>query len=207
MTRSRCLGFAAGLFVLLIASIADAEILAMLNYESKADNPVRREGIAIIDVDPVSPTFGNWVMDIPLPPDLVAHHIYFNRDKNKAYVTALGKSILHVIDLKRFPYRVTAIEIPDCQVLEDVAFSENKKHWFLTCMGSSNVIMGDAKTDKPLKTIAAPDSGNPFISHPHGVAVDGKIDRVLVTSTIKPGDINEAGDTVTVIEAKSGNVL
>ena len=64
----------------------------MLNYESKADNPVRREGIAIIDVDPESPSFGKWLMDIPLPPDLIAHHIYFNRDGSKAYVTSLGKS-------------------------------------------------------------------------------------------------------------------
>ena len=42
-------------------------------------------------------------MEIPLPSDLVAHHIFFNRDKSKAYITALGKSILHVVDLTSFP--------------------------------------------------------------------------------------------------------
>ena len=79
-----------------------AEILAMLNYESKtADalksykSPVpgqtRMEGIAIIDVDLASPTYGKIVETIPLPPDLVAHHIFYNRDASKAYVTALGK--------------------------------------------------------------------------------------------------------------------
>jgi len=39
------------------------------------------------------------------------------------------------------------------------------------------------------------------------VTIDDSIDRVLVTSTVKPGDPSEAGDTVTVIEAKSGKVL
>ena len=62
---------------------AQAEILAMANYESKpADalkafkHPVagltRQEGIAIIDVDPASPNFKKIVETIPLPPDVVA---------------------------------------------------------------------------------------------------------------------------------------
>jgi len=148
--------------ILLAASImfsvarVDAEILALLNYETKPEQIVRKEGLAVIDVDPKSPSFGKLLMDIPLPPDLVAHHIYFNRNKSKAYITALGKSILHVMDLTRFPYRIKAVAVPDCQVLEDVVFSEDNRTWYLTCMGSSNVIMGDATTDKPTKTIASP---------------------------------------------------
>src|SRR5436190_6452446 len=62
---------------------ASAEILAMLNYESKTPDalkafktPVpgqtRTEGIAVIDVDPASPTYSKIVETIPLPPDLVA---------------------------------------------------------------------------------------------------------------------------------------
>ena len=35
------------------ASLASAEQLALLNFESKPDQPVRREGIAIMDIDPV----------------------------------------------------------------------------------------------------------------------------------------------------------
>ncbi|MEQ1655676.1 MAG: YncE family protein, partial [Nitrospira sp.] len=81
------------------AALASAEILALLNYESKPGQPVRREGIAIMDIDPDSADFGKILMEIPLPPDLVAHHIFFNRDRSKAYITALGKSILHVVDL------------------------------------------------------------------------------------------------------------
>ena len=64
-------------------ALASAELLALLNYESKPDQPVRREGIAIMDIDPESSDFGKILMEIPLPSDLVAHHIFFNRDKTK----------------------------------------------------------------------------------------------------------------------------
>ena len=158
MTRFRLLSFTVGL-LLSCASLASAELLALLNYESKPNQPVRREGIAIMDIDPESTDFGKILMEIPLPSDLVAHHIFFNRDRTKAYVTALGKSLLHVIDLTRFPYRLRAIDVPDCQVGEDLVVSEDNRTWFLTCMGSSTVIMGDAVKDKPIKTIRTPDGG------------------------------------------------
>src|SRR4029453_265622 len=118
--------------------IADAEILAMLNYESKpADalkaykSPVpgqtRQEGIAVIDVDPASSTHGKIVETIPLPGDLVAHHIFYNRDSSKAYVTALGKGELRVIDMSKRPFAMKTIAVPDCKVGEDVVFSDNNK--------------------------------------------------------------------------------
>ena len=207
MKRSYFSGLVTSLLVVLFASVAHAEILAMLNYESKPDQMIRKEGLAIIDVDPKSPTFGKMLMDIPLPPDLVAHHIFYNRDQSKAYVTALGKSILHVLDLTRFPYRMRAVETPDCQVLEDIVFSQDNRTWYLTCMGSSTVIIGDATADKPLKTISAPPPGPPFISHPHGISIHNGIDRILITSTVRPSDLGDAGETVTVIEASSGKVL
>jgi DNA-binding beta-propeller fold protein YncE len=188
------------------ASLGSAEILALLNYESKPDQPVRREGIAIMDIDPESPDFGKILMEIPLPSDLVAHHIFFNRDRSKAYITALGKSILHVVDLATFPYRLRAIAVPDCLVGEDLVVSEDNKTWYLTCMGSSTVIMGDAVNDRPTKTIRTPESGTASVLYPHGIAIHNGIDRVLITSTVKP-DMSEAGDTVTVLEASTGKVL
>jgi len=193
-----------GLLVLW-ASPASAELLALLNYESKPDQPVRREGIAIMEIDPESPDFGKILMDIPLPSDLVAHHIFFNRDKSKAYITSLGKSILLVVDLTKFPYRLRTIDVPDCRVNEDLVVSEDNNTWFLTCMGSSNVIMGDAVRDKPIKTISSSEAAA-FILYPHGIAIHNGIDRVLVTSTVKP-DMSDQGDTVTVLEAKTGKVL
>ncbi len=130
------------------ASLAAAEILALLNYASKPNQPVRREGIAIMDIDPQSADF-----EVPLPPDLAAHHLFFDRDRTKAYITALSQPVLHVIDLTRFPYRLRAINVPECQVLEDLVVSEDNRIWYLTWMGSSNVIMGDAVKDQPLKVI------------------------------------------------------
>jgi DNA-binding beta-propeller fold protein YncE len=187
-------------------AVASAEILALLNYESKPGQPVRREGIAIMDIDPDSSDFGKILMEIPLPSDLVAHHIFFNRDKSKAYITALGKSILHVVDLTKFPYRLRAIDVPDCKVGEDLVVSEDNKTWYLTCMGSSNVIMGDAVKDRPIKTVSAAQPADAFILYPHGIAIHNGINRVLVTSTVKP-DMSEAGDSVTVLEASTGKVL
>jgi len=204
MTPLRCVVLAIGLWLSWSVPVS-AELLALLNYESKPDQPVRREGIAIMDIDPDSADYGKILMEIPLPSDLVAHHIFFNRDKTKAYITSLGKSLLHVVDLTQFPYRLRAIDVPDCKVGEDVVVSEDNKTWFLTCMGSSNVVMGDAQTDKPIKTISSSEPAA-FILYPHGIAIHNGIDRILVTSTVKP-DMSDQGDTVTVLEAKSGKVL
>jgi len=205
VTPLRLLSFTVGL-LLACTSLASAELLALLNYESKPDQPVRREGIAIMDIDPASSDYGKILMEIPLPSDLVAHHIFFNRDRTKAYITALGKSVLHVIDLTKFPYRLRAIDVPDCQLLEDLVVSEDNRKWYLTCMGSSNVVIGDALIDKPLKTVSAAQPADAFILYPHGIAIHNGIDRVLVTSTVKP-DMSEAGETVTVLEASTGKVL
>ena len=206
MKPFRLLSLTLGL-LLSCTSLASAEILALLNYESKPDQPVRREGIAIMDIDPESSDFGKILMEIPLPSDLVAHHIFFNRDRTKAYITALAKSVLHVVDLTRFPYRLRAIAVPDCQVLEDLVVSEDNRTWYLTCMGSSTVIMGDAVKDQPIKTISAAEPAAAFILNPHGIAIHNGIDRVLITSTVKPDNMAEAGETVTVLEASTGTVL
>jgi hypothetical protein len=194
--------FIAGLLILcFMPSMLYAEILAMVNYESKPDQRSRSEGIAVIDVDPESESFGKILMDIPLPHNMVNHHLYYNKDRTKAYVTALGTSTLHVMDVTRFPYRMRAIDIPQCKVLEDMTFTSDNKTWYLTCMGSQNIIMGDAETDKPLKSLPLP---KPY---PHGITLNEKIDRILVTSTDPPDGVGQPGETVTVIEASTGNTM
>ena len=205
MKPFRLLSLTLGL-LLSCTSLSSAEILALLNFESKPDQQVRREAIAIMDIDPESADFGKILMEIPLPSDLVAHHIFFNRDRTKAYITALGKSILHVVNLTQFPYRLRAIAVPDCQVGEDLVVSEDNRTWYLTCMGSSTVIMGDAVKDQPIKTVSAAEPAVATILYPHGIAIHNGIDRVLVTSTVKP-DMSEAGESVTVLEASTGKVL
>ena len=102
---------------LLTPTLAQAEILAMMNYESKTEDSLkalqiqgaareRREGIAVMDIDPSSENFGKILMDIPLPPDLVAHHMFYNRDASKIYMTSLAQPALLVIDMKKFPWRL-----------------------------------------------------------------------------------------------------
>ena len=194
-----------------LPALAHAEILAMVNYETKSadslkalKNPVapqaRREGIAIIDVDPKSKNFGKIVTDLPLPADTVAHHIFYNKDASKAYVTALGKSELRTIDMKVKPYAIKTIALPGCTVGEDVAFSADKKSWYVSCMGSNNMIVGDAVTDKPVKTVALP---KPY---PHGITLHDGIDRILLTSTVRASDLGDAGDTITAVKASTGEV-
>jgi DNA-binding beta-propeller fold protein YncE len=100
-----------------------------------------------------------------------------------------------------------AVQVPDCKIGEDVVFSDDDKTWYMTCMGSSNVIVGDARADKPLRVIEAPYPNKPFIRYPHGIALHGGIDRIMVTSTVRASDLGDAGETVTVIEASSGKVL
>lgn len=194
-----------------ISVAAHAQIHAMANYETKsADSlkvlkspiapPARKEGIAIIDVDPNSKDFGKIVQDLPLPGDLVAHHIFYNRDQSKAYVTALGKGELRVIDMKRKPLQMKVVAVPDCMVGEDLVFSSDNKNWYLSCMGTQSMIVGDAVTDTPVKTVKV---GLPY---PHGIAIHNGIDRILTTSTVRASDLGDAGDSITAVEASTGKV-
>ncbi|MFQ6030867.1 MAG: YncE family protein [Dehalococcoidia bacterium] len=212
MTRKSMLLTAMITTLALLPSLASAEILAMVNYESKPKESlkafrhpvagqIRREGIAIIDVDPKSEAFGKILVDMPLPPDLIAHHIFYNRDATKAYVTALGKPELRVMDLTRFPFRMKTVKVPECQVGEDVVFSGDNKTWYLTCMGSNKVIVGDAVSDTVTRVIDTP---KPY---PHGIAVHDRINRILVTSTVRATDLKDAGNTITVIEQSTGRPL
>ena len=201
---------AAALAPTLMPRPAEAEILAMMNYETKTPESLkkqnlsgpseRKEGIAIIDVDPNSSNFGAIVMDVRLPPDLVAHHIFYDNESEKAYMTALGKSQMYVFDIEQFPYQLRRLDLPDCAMGEDVFFSEDNKTWYLTCMMSARVIVGDVATDKVKRIIKLPNS------FPHGIAVLEDIDRILVTSTVS-GDLKDAREDVIVVEASTGKEL
>jgi DNA-binding beta-propeller fold protein YncE len=196
----------------LIPLISNAEILALLNYESKPNESLkelkmpfgskgRKEGIAVIDVDPESANYGNILMDIPLPSDLVAHHLFYNRDMTKIYLTALGKSELRVIDMTANPYRVKVIDVPDCQVGEDVIFSSDNSTWYESCMGSDAVIVGSAVDDTYTHTVKTP------APYPHGIAIHEGIDRMVLTSTVRASDLADPGEEIAVFKASTGEFL
>jgi DNA-binding beta-propeller fold protein YncE len=140
-------------------------------------------------------------MDIPLPPDLVAHHVFYNQDATKIYLTALGKPELRVIDMTVFPYRIKVIDVPDCQVGEDVVFSADNKTWYETCMGSNVVVVGDAVNDTYTHTIETP------VPYPHGIAIHEGIDRMLLSSTVRASDLADPGEEIAVFEASTGKFL
>jgi DNA-binding beta-propeller fold protein YncE len=202
----------AAIALTLTGGAASGEILGLVNYETKPAEslkalkrpiapPARKEGLAVIDLEPGSRTFGQVVKDVELPGDTVAHHIFYNRDQSKAYVTALARAELRVLDMADPSLAVKTIPIPDCVVGEDVVFSEDNRLWYLTCMGSDAVIVGDAVTDTPLRTIKLP------LKYPHGIAIHNGIDRILVTSTVRASDLGDAGEAVGVIEASTGRRL
>lgn len=197
---------------LLLPLISNAEILALLNYESKPNESLkelkmpfgtqgRKEGIAVIDVDPESDNYGNILMDIPLPPDLVAHHVFYNKDATKLYLTALGKPELRVIDLTQNPYRIKVIDVPDCQVGEDVIFSEDNSTWYESCMGSDAVVVGNAADDTYTHTIKTP------VPYPHGIAIHEGIDRMLLSSTVRASDLADPGEEIAVFKASTGEFI
>jgi len=197
---------------LVLPLAAQAEILAMANYESKPDDSLkdlkmpfgnmgRKEGIAIFDVDPESDTYGDILLDIPLPSDLVAHHVFWNHAQTKIYMTALGKPEVRVIDMTRNPYRVKVIDVPDCQVGEDIIFSADDKTWYEACMGSNNIVSGDAVNDTYTHTIQSP------VNYPHGIAMHEGIDRMLVTSTVRATDFGDPGQELGILEASTGKTL
>ncbi|GHF72911.1 YncE family protein [Seohaeicola zhoushanensis] len=198
--------FGMAVAVWVMSSAANAEILAIMNYESKPADQLkslkltgeqpRREGLAIVDLDPASPNFGKIVSDIPIDPGTVAHHIFYDRTMAKAYISSLQSPPLQVLDMTKNPYRLSVIETPPCGMGEDVIFDEANERWFLTCMASGNVIVGSVKTDEVIGEIKLPGT------YPHGLAVNTAIDRILVTSTITP-DLTGPDEYISVVKAST----
>lgn len=185
----------------LIGPAAKAEQTALVLFETKGQQALRQEGLAFLEIDPDAPDYGEILAKIDLPHDMIAHHIFYNPARDRAYVTSLGRPELWVFDVSSFPYRTKIVPVPDCVVGEDVTFSEALDRWYLSCMGSSVVIIGDAKTDESLRTIKLPE---PW---PHGITVHDGIDRILLTSTSNPVDFSQAGETITVLKASTEEVL
>jgi DNA-binding beta-propeller fold protein YncE len=208
--KTRSLTAALSACLLLVAAPAKSEILAMMNYESKTPESLktlklagpqeRKEGIAIVDVDPESPAFGRILMDIPVPPDQMMHHIFYDRTMTKAYITSLANPPLQVMNLERFPYRIQTIDVPGCVMGEDVILDEKNERWFLTCMGSANVFVGSVETDEVIAEIKLPGT------YPHGLGVNDASNRILVTSTVS-GDLKTPDEIVSVVDATTYEVL
>jgi DNA-binding beta-propeller fold protein YncE len=93
------------------------------------------------------------------------------------------------------------VAVPDCQAGEDVVFSDDNKTWYLSCMGNQTVVIGDATSDKPTKSVKV---GVPY---PHGVAVSPSIDRMLTTGTVRASDGGDAGEMISEVQISTGKVV
>jgi DNA-binding beta-propeller fold protein YncE len=92
------------------------------------------------------------------------------------------------------------IDVPGCTMGEDVIFNESNTTWYLTCMGSANVLVGDVATDTVKQEIKLPGT------YPHGLAVHTGIDRLIVSSTVS-GDLKDAHETVSIVRASTGEPI
>jgi DNA-binding beta-propeller fold protein YncE len=105
-------------------------------------------------------------------------------------------------------FEISPIDTGSCVVGEDMYFSKNGDRFYLTCMGSDNIIIFDGNEDKIIGEISLSKEESPdaFVKHPHGISANETIDRMIVTETISPV-LDDPGTTVTIIEYSTGKIL
>lgn len=182
------------------------------------------DGVALIDLDPESPGFGDIVQQRAIGPGTLPHHIYFDRAQRRLYSTALGGSNLYEIGLDMgadgMP-RMTRIDAVDTHgnlVGEDMYFTQDGSRFYMTFMGGDGSVTGgsvgvfDAGSNDLLEVISArvpedPEDGDPFILYPHGISANEELGLLMVTSTIHADLSTGVGNTVTAIDMHSNEVL
>ncbi|OGF55087.1 MAG: hypothetical protein A2Z21_04705 [Candidatus Fraserbacteria bacterium RBG_16_55_9] len=189
------------------AQASKSPILALVDYTSHTGKAGEADGIAVIDLNPHSSLFGKIMQQVSIGPGVSPHHIYYNHDGSKLYTTALGGARLYRIEMmgERIQ-QVIPIDTGPCQVGEDLYFTKDGSKYYLTCMGSHMVAIFDAYTDTMIGQIQAPAPDSPYIKHPHGMAVNEELDRMIVTETVSP-QLDDPGASVTVIELSTGKAL
>ncbi|MCL4301529.1 MAG: hypothetical protein KJ077_37860 [Anaerolineae bacterium] len=183
-----------------------------------------QDGVALIDLDPESKLFGKIIQRRPIGQGVLPHHLYFNRDQSKLYNTALGGSYLYEIALNKDangrPHigQITPIDTHGNITGEDIYFTQDGSRFYMTFMngqgGEKDGAIGvfDVQTNELLETIVAPvpddpTSGQPFLMHPHGISANEELGLLMVTSTVHPDLVSEVGNTVTLIDMKTNQLL
>jgi len=190
-----------------ISTTGQKPLTALMNYRALDDS--KKDGLAIIDLNPESDTFGDILQDVPVGEGVLMHHPFYNSDKSKLYNTALMGEHLYQVNIHdNTIFDITPIDIGACIVGEDMIFSKDGEKFYLTCMGSDNVMVFDAKTDQIIDEISVNQEENPnaFTKYPHGISADEKIDRMIVTQTVSPA-LDDPQSRVTVVEFSTGKVL
>ncbi|MDH5463917.1 MAG: DUF1264 domain-containing protein [Nitrosopumilus sp.] len=191
-----------------VALMTEEPITALINYRA-IDESRQKDGLAVIDINPDSETFGDILQDVPVGEGVLMHHPFYNSDRSKLYNTSLAGERLYRINIHDYTiFDITPIETGSCVVGEDMIFSKNGKKFYLTCMGSDNVMVFDAKTDRIIDEIFTSQEKNPdaFTKYPHGISADENIDRMIITQTVSPA-LDDPQSSVTVVEFSTGKVL
>lgn len=149
-TISRSLAMIAVLLAC-IATPASAELLAMLNYETKPDQVIRKAGLAIVDADPTSPTFGKLLADIPLPPRPRGHRLD---------VTAAKPGRVNVYDPTDPRQPKLMKDIPAAAGAHHLVFSPDERYLFvqnsllnLPGLSDSSITVIDVDKGEPIASI------------------------------------------------------
>lgn len=181
-----------------------------IDYRSLKGLP---DGIAVIELDPEAPNFGNISNKLELGIDVLPHHLYYNQSAKKLFSTALGGSYLYEIktgeDKNGQPILINAIPINtgDNTVGENLFFT-NDGRYFMTFMGGAggskdgSIGVFNANNNQLIKTIKAPIQTNPnqFIMYPHGISINEEKQLMMVTSTIHPDLTTGVGNTCTLLD-------
>jgi DNA-binding beta-propeller fold protein YncE len=188
------------------------------NLEGGAD------GVLLMDLDPESPEFGSILQNFELGEGVVPHHLYYNQDQSRLYNTTLGGEFLYELKVERDENGIPtitaaeAIDVGDSMVGEDLYFSEDGSRFWMTFLGGrgglqdGTVGVFDAQTNELIQTIDAPvpsdlTSGEPFILYPHGISANEDLGILMVTSTTHPDGASGVGNTTSVIDMETGEVL
>ncbi|SKA45709.1 hypothetical protein SAMN04488128_10779 [Chitinophaga eiseniae] len=178
------------------------------------------DGIAVMELDPESPDFGKILHKTELGKGVLPHHLYFNRDEKKLYTTALGGSFLYELKMEwnheGYPviYQVNPINTGGNTVGEDIFFTRNGQYW-VTFMGGQgglrdgSVGVFNAQNNQLIKTISSSIDTNPdkFIMYPHGISMFEDKGLAMVTSTIHPDLTSGVGNTCTLIDMQTFNII
>jgi DNA-binding beta-propeller fold protein YncE len=190
-------------FLLLSRPGTPEPLLTLVDYTSED----RLDGIAVVDLNPRSRTFGRILQEMPIDAGTAPHHLYYNRDGSRLYTTALGEKTLYRVEMNGDRISdIVSLDAAPCMVGEDLYFTQDGTKFYLTCMGSDRILVFDARTDQRLSQIEAPPSNEPHMLNPHGIGADETIDRLIVTNTIAP-QTNQARSSVNVLELSTGRVL
>lgn len=178
------------------------------------------DGMAVIELDPESPNFGNISSRLELGVGVLPHHIYYDYFAQRLYTTALGGSYLYQIrtveDANGLPTLVSAtpINTGTSTVGEDIFFTSDNRY-FVTFMGGDGSLKGgsvgvfNATNNQLIKTISGAIDVNPnkFIMYPHGISISEEKELMMVTSTIHPDLTSGVGNTCTLIDLNTHEMI